>query len=352
MSRRFACALVVGKFCPLHLGHEFLIRQAQDAASEVIVLSYTRPGFAGYGSERRETWLKRRFPQLTCLVLDEQRLAALCREKGIVEMPPIPPDDAPDDAHRGFVAWLCCDLLRRPVDAVFTSESYGDGFAAFLSRHFGYEVRHVCVDQARLVVPISGTAIRRDPLAHRDFLAPEVYAEFIPRVCLLGGESTGKSSLAAALADTLETTWAAEYGRDLWQSRNGRLDLPDMLEIGRMQVAREERCAARADKVLICDTSPLTTLFYSQDLFGTVDDELRQLAERDYDLLLLCAPDFPFVQDGTRRTPDFRQHQHDWYKRALAERKLPYHELSGSPATRQARAIALIEQMLAHQRME
>jgi HTH-type transcriptional repressor of NAD biosynthesis genes len=37
-------------------------------------------------------------------------------------------------------------------------------------------VAHVCVDRARDAVPISGTALRRDPHAHRGFLDPRVYA--------------------------------------------------------------------------------------------------------------------------------------------------------------------------------
>jgi cytidyltransferase-like protein len=58
VSRRFRRGLVVGKFCPLHLGHELLIRRAQAECDELLVLSYTKPGFDGYDRERRSGWLR------------------------------------------------------------------------------------------------------------------------------------------------------------------------------------------------------------------------------------------------------------------------------------------------------
>ncbi len=47
MSERFRRGLVVGKFCPLHLGHELLINRARSQCDDLIVLSYTKPGFDG-----------------------------------------------------------------------------------------------------------------------------------------------------------------------------------------------------------------------------------------------------------------------------------------------------------------
>jgi hypothetical protein len=36
------------------------------------------------------------------------------------------------------------------------------------------------------------------------------------------------------------------------------------------------------------------------------------------------APDFPFVQDGTRQPESFRNHQHAWYLKELASREIPF----------------------------
>jgi nicotinamide riboside kinase len=100
------------------------------------------------------------------------------------------------------------------------------------------------------------------------------------------------------------------------------LELEDMLRIAEAQIAREQEAAPRANRFLFCDTSPLTTLFYSRHLFHRADPALERLAERPYDLAVLCAPDFPFVQDGTRQPASFRAHQHDWHLRELAARDI------------------------------
>ena len=366
----FKYGLVVGKFCPLHLGHEMLIEQAFAACDEVLIISWAKPGFAGYEREVRESWLKARFPAATCLVIDDELLSKETLnvssprrrlrfsslhfldsgfrrndESGFSQhlpdqAPTIPRDEAPDDEHRRFVAWLCREMLGKLPDAVFTSEAYGDGFAEILSAHFGKPVAHVCVDQARTAIPVSGTQIRSDPHAFRHALAPEVYASFVQRICLLGGESTGKTTLAQALAERLDTVWAAEYGRELWDAKDGQLQFEDMLHIGQTQVQREEQLAGKARRFLICDSSPLTTMLYSQAMFGKVAPELAALAERPYDQIFLCAPDFDFVQDGTRRDEAFRQHQHDWYLKELAKRSITPIELSGRPEQRLATALA------------
>ncbi len=343
----FRRGLVVGKFCPLHLGHEELIRQAQSRCEQLVVLSYTKPGFDGCESERRAAWLHARFPEVDSQVLDDAILRRLCASRGLAARE-LPDDAADADLHRRFVAWWLQEIRGVPVDAVFTSEDYGDGFAEVLSAHFQAPVRHVCVDKARLAVPVSGTQVRADPLAWRASLSPEVYASFVPRVALLGGESTGKSTLAAALAEALGTPWVPEYGRELWDAKYGALEFDDMLHIARTQVAREDLLAREANGVLVCDTTPLTTALYSEVLFGKVDDELARLATRRYDLLLLCAPDFPFVQDGTRRDDAFRKFQHEAYMRALASERVAPVVLTGNLPQRMAMALDAIRARFRH----
>jgi HTH-type transcriptional regulator, transcriptional repressor of NAD biosynthesis genes len=341
MSQRFRRGLVVGKFCPLHLGHELLIRHAQTQCDNVIVLSYTKPGFAGYDRERRAAWLQARFPQLECHVIDDDDLARRCISRGIAPRQ-LPDDSAPDEVHRRFVAWLLIELLNGPVDAVFTSEAYGDGFAAVLSHACATPVHHVCVDRARTAVPVSGTQVRRDPMACRHLLSPDVYADLVPRIALLGGESTGKTTLAQALARALDTEWVPEFGRQHWEQRGGVLTLEDMEHIGRTQVQWEQRQALAANRWLVCDTTPLTTLLYSELMFGRASNVLAGLARRSYTLTLLCAADFPFVQDGTRREESFRSFQQMKYEQALRERAIDWHPLQGTLERRIERAVGLI----------
>ncbi|MFZ4874571.1 AAA family ATPase [Janthinobacterium sp. Mn2066] len=342
---RYTRGLVVGKFCPLHRGHELLIERAQAACAALLIVSYTKPEFPGYEPARREGWLRAQFPQATVVVLDDERLARLCAARGVAPRQ-LPHNDEDGDVHRHFMGWLCWTVLDTPVDAVFTSEEYGPGFARVLSEHYAPgEVAHVSVDQARTLVLVSGTQVRQDPHAHSAFLSPPVYASFIKRVCLLGGESSGKTTLAAALAQHFDTRWVAEYGRELWESQDGELGYDDLLKIGREQVRREAVAAREARRWLFCDTSPLTTYFYCIEMFGKAQAELAELAEaagHRYDLVLLCAPDFPFIQDGTRRDDGFRLRQHAWYRAELERRGIAYVEVSGTVADRVGQVARLL----------
>lgn len=341
MAKRFQRGLVVGKFAPLHRGHELVIGRALEMCEEVVLISYSQPEHSGCEPARRERWLAALFPTTRRLVVTDEILGA--RVGPGVELRRIPHNDANELDHRRFCAWLCLDLLGGPVEAVFTSEPYGDGFARELTRCFRERnagagaVHHELVDEARSLMPISGTALRQDVHRHRQWLSPEVYASFVQRICILGGESTGKSTLAAALAQALDTLHVPEYGRELWEAKGGALVFEDLLAIGQRQVDMEVEAAGRANRYLFCDTSPLTTQFYSQHLFQRVAPALEKLARRAYDLTVLCAPDFPFVQDGTRQPESFRLLQHTWYVRELSLRGIPYELITGKMAERVAR---------------
>lgn len=330
----FRQGLVVGKFCPLHRGHMHLIESAIAACDAVLVISYTRPGFDRCERPARQRWFDELYPGVRNVVLDDEELARLCRQRGL-PMRVLPHNDDDPTFHRAFCAWISHVLCGVTVDAVFTSEDYGDDFAAALSDYYSlhlgraHPVRHVCVDRLRLAVQVSGTRVRADPELERDYLHPAVRAGFIDRVCLLGGESSGKTTLAAALAQRLETQWAPEVGRERWEEWGGPLDYDDMLAIGRDQVAREIALARTARRWLVCDGSALTSLFYSLDGFGRAEPELEALARRPYAAILVCAPDFPFVQDGTRRDAAFRARQHRWYLDRLAQMGMSYTLVAG-----------------------
>lgn len=347
-AKRFRRGLVVGKFSPLHRGHELVIERALADCDEVLIISYSVPEFRRCPATARERWLAELFPQTRRLVIDAAGLALRCAERGLTPRD-IPHNDVGDEPHRRFCAWLCHGILDFHPDAIFTSEHYGDGFAAAMGESLSAAtgsprtVNHVCVDLQRSIKPVSGTMLRANPHAKRECMSPVVYADFVERICLLGAESAGKTTLAEALAIAHGTAWVPEYGRERWIEKDGQLDFSDMLRIGQRQIALERRMAQEASRWLFCDTSPLTTVFYSEAMFGRVDEQLRELACRPYDRIWLCAPDFGFVQDGTRRDLAFRDRQHAWYLVELDRRGLSYEVLAGSHDQRMARAAALIE---------
>ena len=326
---------MVGKFAPLHAGHRLVIKTAAASCDQVVILSWGNPEPARCPPSVREGWLAELYPRAARLVVPAGDPGnEWPRGSGP------PRDDGPEVDQRRYAGYLCETVLGLAVDAVFTSEAYGDGFAEELTAWFRRRdpayprVVHVPVDPERRAYPVSGTAIRADPHGMRSWLDPAVYASFVDRVCILGGESSGKTTLAAALAARHGTAWVPEYGRELWTERRGNLSYGDLLAIARRQVDAEEAAARCAIRLLFCDSSPLTTRLYSLDLFGRSDPELDELARRTYALSVLCAPDFPFVQDGTRVGPAYRAAQHARHVEALASRGTPYVVAAGNLAER------------------
>jgi HTH-type transcriptional repressor of NAD biosynthesis genes len=121
-------------------------------------------------------------------------------------------------------------------------------------------------------------------------------------VALVGTESTGKSTLARALAQELDTLWVHEFGRELWEAQNLSGTFADHLKVARRQYEREQAALRHARRYLFCDTTAWTTLHWSLWAYGTADARLIDLVEQtmhDY-IWIVCDNDFGWVQDGTR----------------------------------------------------
>ena len=163
------------------------------------------------------------------------------------------------------------------------------------------------------------------------------------RIAVVGGESTGKSTLVDALARRYAEPAVAEYGRTLWEAQGGHTGYDDLRRIGDRHVADEIDAMTRAARCVFVDTTPLTTLWYSIDGYRRADPELVRLSWRPYDLTLVCAPDFAFVQDGTRSSEDFRLRHDRWIRAMLRARGVDYHDVRGSVSTRVRQVAALLD---------
>ena len=164
------------------------------------------------------------------------------------------------------------------------------------------------------------------------------------RVAILGAESSGKSTLAEALAARYGTVWVPEYLREFVDTR-GRVPFEsDQYPIARTQLEREDAAAARATRFLFCDTTPLMTALYSRQYWGRVDPQLARLDSRhDYALTLVTAPDSPWEPDGLQReSEEVRQQVHRMLLDTLAARAIPYILLEGELAQRMRQVEALL----------
>ncbi|TFW18490.1 AAA family ATPase [Duganella callida] len=162
------------------------------------------------------------------------------------------------------------------------------------------------------------------------------------RVAILGAESSGKSTLAQALAERHGTLWVPEYLREFVDTRQRVPVSDDQFFIASMQVRREDAAAALARGYLFCDTTPLMTAVYSNHYFGGMDRELAALtAMRRYDMTIVTAPDSPWVADGLMRDSDqVRQSIHRQLLDELRARQIAWLEVGGSLEQRLARVEA------------
>ena len=168
----------------------------------------------------------------------------------------------------------------------------------------------------------------------------------VARIALLGAESTGKSTLAQALAARYGTLWVPEYLREFVEV-NARVPYEhDQLGIAHTQRAREEALArdARVRDFLFVDTTPLMTAVYSRIYWGRVPPDLLSLeAAHDYAHTLVAAPDLPWVPDGLQReSEEVRQRVHAQLVAVLDERRIPFMLLTGELEARLRQVAAVI----------
>jgi len=325
--KKFLRGVVIGKFYPPHRGHKYLIDTAARQCTHLTVILCGKPTDS-IDPELRGAWLREIHPAAEVMVIDDRY-------------------DANDSQvwAENTIRWL-----GRAPDVVFTSEDYGDRYAGLMG------CQHVLVDKSRVTVPCSGTAIRTDPWKNWDYIEPPVRSHFARRICVLGAESTGTTTMAQALAAHYQTEWVAEYGRELSELKiqRGEMDWrsEEFVEVALEQCRREDAAARRCNRLLICDTNAFATVLWHRRYLGTPSESVAQIAaSRKYDLYLLTGDEIPFVQDGTRDGEHLRHQMHQWFVEALQPQQTPWALLRGTPAARLAKAISLIDPLLEAQRV-
>lgn len=170
------------------------------------------------------------------------------------------------------------------------------------------------------------------------------------RVVIVGAESTGKTTLAMALAEHYQTTWVPEFGRLYTEARRPRGELwhSDEFTFIAVEQARMEDALARiANRVLICDTDPFATAIWHERYLGAASADVQAVAaSRTYDLYIVTDVDTPFVPDDIRDGESIREWMHKRFVDELARMGMPTLLVSGPHDRRLAAAIAGIDSLL------
>ena len=316
--------LILGKFLPPHAGHLHLIETARGMVDQltVLVCSLEREPIPG---ALRVAWLRELAPDARVVLLAE-------------ELPSEPADDP-----RFWELWM--DAIARSLgftpDLVFTSEDYGDE----LAQHLG--ARHVLVDRERMTVPVSGSAIRANPMENWMHIPEPVRPWFARRVVVTGSESTGKTMLAEMLGERFGTVVSPEFARDYLARKPTPLDRHDVEVIAVGQLAQEERYLRRAQRVLVLDTDLFSTVVYGEHYYGAIEPWIERMArERVADLYLLLDIDVPWVADPQRDRGDRRDEMQALFRATLERNGAPVVTVSGSWPERLEQAIDAVEMLI------
>jgi len=163
------------------------------------------------------------------------------------------------------------------------------------------------------------------------------------RICVLGADCTGKTTICKQLAQHFNGLYVPEFARTFLSGRIQQLQLADMVSIARGQIRLESSICSANKEIAFCDGSPLASIVWSRRYFGACAKELVDIAaNHPYDKYLLCSIDLPWEPDGLRNSLRFRE----WLERAFCtemdQRNLPYATISGVGSERLACAISLL----------
>jgi HTH-type transcriptional regulator, transcriptional repressor of NAD biosynthesis genes len=148
--------LILGKFAPLHRGHQLLIERSLAQCDETVVLVYESREVTRVPLNVRAGWIRMLYPRVT-----------------VIEGTNCPAATGRDPATMRLQEEYIASVVPRPITHFFSSEWYGAHVSASLG---AIDVR---VDEARKAMPVSGTMIRTNPAAFQNWVDPMVYADLV-----------------------------------------------------------------------------------------------------------------------------------------------------------------------------
>ena len=287
---------VFGKFMPLHEGHLALINFASNHCDHLtILLCYTKNELIA--GEVRKQWLADTFD-------NNKSLSLVTFEYDDSVLPN-------SSVSSRSIAKLWTNVLKAllpGVNIVFTSEKYGEYVAEYMG------IQHRVFDEKRAIVPVSASQIREYTFKYWELIAPAARSWFAKKICIVGTESTGKSTLTEKLAKHFNTAYVKEMARDVVQITDD-CSYEDLLKIAEIHAKAIIEKRSGANKLLFVDTDINITCSYSEFLFNrplTVDGWIWE-ANR-FDLYLFLEPDCEYIQDGTRLSLEERNKLSEHHK--------------------------------------
>ena len=189
--------------------------------------------------------------------------------------------------------------------------------------------------------------------------------ETVKKIVVIGPESTGKSTLCEKLAAHYNTLWVPEYAREYLETHGRDYTYTDLLTIAKGQIELEEEISYQLSVTsnkqptklithnlslnthyLFIDTDMYVMKVWAEYVFNKCPNWiLNRIAERKYDLYLLCDVDLPWVEDKLREYPDakIRKRLFYFYKGFMINQSTPWCIISGNYEKRLEKAVQFID---------
>lgn len=339
---KYKVGMYGGSFDPLHIGHIHDIIRGASMCDELYVMISWCEGRESTSKELRYRWILNSTKHLKNIKII------------MVEDKAVSKEEYNTDYYWEKGAQDIKNAIGKPIDIVFCGSDYL-GTNRFESLYCPESVIHYF---DRKEVPISSTDIRNWALKNWDYIPKVCRPYYTKKVLILGGESTGKSTLVENLALAYNTNFVSEVGRDTCEYAGGEelMIADDLYENLLRQKINLMDNIKLSNRVIFVDTDCLTTLFYSNFLLTEGSNELQNCKLlsvainniNSWDLVLFLEPDVDFVQDGTRSEEIHynRIKYSEQIKNILDEHEIKYYSINGDYLNRFDTAKTLIEKEL------
>jgi HTH-type transcriptional regulator, transcriptional repressor of NAD biosynthesis genes len=321
--------LAFGKFMPLHKGHLALIQFAlRNCDHLTIILCYTNKEPIS-GIIRLE-WLKNELENSNNITIVPFEYDDL-----------LLPNTSVSSRNVSKLWAAAFKELVPATDIVFTSEPYGEYIAEYM------DIQHRMFDQEKKAVPVSASQLRQKPFKYWEFFPPSVRPWFVKKICLVGTESTGKSSLTVKLASHFNTIYVPEMGREVVEATDN-CTYEDLLRIALLHAKKILDKLHRANKLLFVDTDVNITASYSEFLFNKKLKTEEWIEDANqFDLYLFLEPDCEYVQDGTRLSMEMRNNLSEHHKKFFQDKGINFISIGGNWENRFVESCKIIEETFA-----
>ena len=149
------------------------------------------------------------------------------------------------------------------------------------------------------------------------------------RFAVTGPESSGKTTLAIALAEQYAGIFMPEFARGYLEQKNGVYSREDLDRIAEKQLALWEEVSA--ENLLFCDTEMLVLKIWSEFKYGRCSTFiLEAFGNQQFEHYFLCRPDIEWEEDPLRENPENREELFERYLTELKKQGLPFTIVEGN----------------------